>query len=243
MKLRLDSADEFRCLLSALLNELVDARFHFTLHQNLVGAMKEYAEEFGQSLTFWNLTLGALIDAALIRLCRAYDTHSGSVLTLRNLLEAIRVNLTIFDEPNFRERLKGNAFVDSLASDLKPPDHAQIQKDIAAVSVSDPLVNKLVLWRHNYIAHRSSEGVLNPQKLSAQHPFLFAEIDQLLSRAMEIGNRYSLLFDATAHATMMVGKDDYSFVLTALREQRKRRKKELDEEWKRLGVRTNSNTR
>jgi hypothetical protein len=231
-KLKWESPDEFRSLLTALLDDLTDARFNFRLHQSLVAATKEYAEEFGQSLTFWNLTFGALIDAVVIRLCRAYDTQSGAVLNLGNLLEAIRLNMSIFDEPNFRERLKGNVFVDSLAANLKPPDPEQLQKDIEAVSVSDPLVNKLIKWRHNYIAHRSSTSVLVPQKLAGQHPFLYTEIDALLSRALQIGNRYSMLFDASVQSTMMIGKDDYLTVLEAIRDQHKARKRELEEKWR-----------
>jgi hypothetical protein len=236
MKLKLKSAEEFRRLLTALLDDLVDARFHFSLHQNLAKATEEYATEFGQSLTFWELTFRAHMDAVLLRLCRAYDTYEHAALNLRNLLDTIQAHLSIFDEPNFRQRLKGNSFVDSLAAELKPPDQAQLQKDTEAVSDSDPLVHKLVMWRHNYIAHRNSRFALNPKKFDAQYPLLFAEIDVLLNRALEIGNRYSLLFDATAQATLMVGRDDYLNVLTAVREHVEAYERRLDEEWKRLGV-------
>jgi hypothetical protein len=236
MKLKLKSAEEFRRLLTALLDDLVDARFHFTLHHNLAKAGEEYALEIAQSPTFWGLTLSAHMDAVLLRLCRGYDAYEHTALNLRNLLDTVRANLSIFDEPNFRQRVKGNLFVDSLAAELKPPDHAQLQKDIEAVSDSDPLVRKLVMWRHNYVAHRNSHFTLNPKKFDAQYPLLFAEIDVLLDRALEIGNRYSLLFDASSHATLMVGRDDYLSVLKAVREHVEAYKRRLEEEWKRLGA-------
>lgn len=235
MKLNLKSAEEFRRLLTTLLDDLVDARFHFRLHQNLDKAIEEYSLEFSQSPTFWNLTRRAHIDAVLLRLCRAYDTNDQPALNLRNLLDTIQANLSIFDEPNFRQRLKGNAFVDSLAAELNPPDHAQLKKDIKAVSVADSLVKKLVIWRHNYIAHRNSDYALNPNDLSSQYPLLFAEIDELLKRALEVGNRYSLLFDASICSTMMVGGDDYLNVLKAVREHMQAYERRLNEEWGRLG--------
>jgi hypothetical protein len=238
MKLKLKSAEEFRRLLTALLDDLVDARFHFTLHQNLSKAGEEFAMEIAQSPTFWGLTLSAHMDAVLLRLCRAYDTYDHAALNLRNLLDTVRANLSIFDEPNFRQRLKGNMFVDSLAAELKPPDQAQLQKNIEAVSASDPLVRKLVMWRHNYVAHRNSHFTLNPKKFDAQYPLLFTEIGVLLDRALEIGNRYSLLFDASAHATMMVGRDDYLNVLQAIREHVQAYERRLEQEWKRLGAAT-----
>ena len=236
MKLKLTSQDEFRRLLTALLDDLVDARFHFSLHQDLSKVSEEYATEFAQTPTFWGFTLSAHIDAVMVRLCMSYDTYGDSVLNLRNLLETVQANLSIFDKPNFRQRLKGNAFVDSLAAELKPPDDAQLRKDIQEVTVSDPLVHKLVQWRHNYIAHRNRDCALNPQKLSTEHPLLFVEIDELLERALKIGNRYSLLFDASVHATTMIGKDDYLHVLRSVREHAKAQKRALDEEWKRLRV-------
>jgi len=240
MKLKLKSAEEFRRLLTALLDDLVDARFHFTLHQNLAKAGEEYAIEIAQSPTFWGLTLSAHMDAVLLRLCRAYDAYEHTALNLRNLLDTVRANLSIFDEPNFRQRLKGNLFVDSLAAELKSPDHTQLQKDIEVVSDSDPLVRKLVMWRHNYVAHRNSHFTLNPKKFDAQYPLLFAEIDVLLERALEIGNRYSLLYDASSHATLMVGRDDYLSVLKAVREHVEAYKRRLEEEWKRVGAAANS---
>src|SRR5579872_3662843 len=176
MKLKLNSPQEFRRLLTTLLDDLVDARFHFKLHQSLLKAGEEYAQEIAQSPTFWGLTLSAQMDAVLIRICRAYDTYEQGALNLQNLLETIKAHLNIFNEPNFRERLKGNAFVDSLAAELKPPDSMQVDKDLEAVSESDPLVHKLVMWRHNYVAHRNSYYTLNPTKFDTKYPLSFAEI-------------------------------------------------------------------
>jgi hypothetical protein len=93
-----------------------------------------------------------------------------------------------------------------------------------------------MMRRHNYIAHRNSHFVLNLRKFDDQHPLLFAEIDVLLKRGLEIGNRYSLLFDASAHATLMVGRDDYLSLLKAVREHVEVYERRLDDEWKRLGV-------
>lgn len=237
MRLKFKTAEEFRRLLTALLDDLVDASFHFTLHQNLAKACEEYATELAQSPTFWGLTLSAHMDAVLLRLCRAYDTYESTALSLRNLLDTIRAHLSIFDEANFRRRLKGNPFVDSLAVKLKPPDQIQLEKDIEVVSNSDPLVHKLVTWRHHYVAHRNSHFTLNPQKFDAQYPLLFAEIGALITRALEVGNRYSLLFDATSHATLMVGRDDYLNVLKAVREHEEANERRLDKQLKSVGMR------
>lgn len=236
MELKITNAEEFRSLLTALLDDLVDARFHFSLHQSLVKSIEEYGKEFEQSPTFWGLTFGAHIDAVMLRLCRAYDNYPQCALNLRNLLDTVKANLSIFDEPNFRQRLRGNNFVEALAAELEPPSLAQLQNDVEAASDSDPLVKKLTIWRNNYVAHRNSRFALKPEELAAQYPLSFVEIDVLLTRALEIGNRYSLLFDASAHATLMVGRDDYLNVLKAIREHVEAHKRKVDEEWKRLAA-------
>jgi hypothetical protein len=235
MKLKIKSAEEFRHLLTALLDDIVDARLYFTLHQNLAKAVEEYTTEFNQSPTFWGLTFHAHIDAVMLRLCRIYDTYERSVLNLRNLLETVQAHLSIFEKPYFRERLKKNPFVESLAAELKPPDEAQLRKDIEMVTHSDPLVRKVVMWRNNYVAHRNSHYVLNPKKFDT-HPLPFGEIDVLLKRALQIGNRYSKLFDASAHATLMIGRHDYKYVLQAVREHVDACKRRLEDECKRIGI-------
>jgi len=136
--------------------------------------------------------------------------------------------------------LKGNALVDSLAKQLKRPDKAQLQRDIAAVSNSDRLVGKLAQWRNGVVAHRSSTVVLNPNAFTVQYPLSFAEIRELLDRALMIGNRYSLLFDASAHSTMMVGRDDYLNILKAVREHVQASERRFEELKQIIGTAANS---
>jgi HEPN superfamily AbiU2-like protein len=118
MQINVSDSAEFKRLLEALVDELIDARDHFRFHQDFDAAIPEYQAEFNQSPAFWTFTLSAHMDATLLRLGKAYDLYEGKPsLNLRNLLETIEANLHFFDEPSFRERLKNNPFVDSLAAD------------------------------------------------------------------------------------------------------------------------------
>jgi hypothetical protein len=162
MKINVRDSAEFKRLLEVLVGELIDARDYFRLHQSLVAAIPDYQVEFDQSAGFWSPTLNALMDAALIRLCKAYDlTKEKPNLNLRNFLDTIEANMRFFDDPNFRERLKGNPFVDSLAQDLRTPHAVQLREDLRSVSAADPLVKKLTHWRHHYLVHRSRTSALD----------------------------------------------------------------------------------
>jgi hypothetical protein len=216
MKIDIRDSAEFKRLLEALADELIDARDHFRLRKNPDVAIPEYGLEFNRCPAFWSMTLSAHLDATLIRLCKAYDLYDGRPsLNLRNFLETIKANLYLFDEPNFRERLKENAFVDSLAAHPQKPDPARLQKDLESVSNTDPLVKKLTIWRHNFLAHRSRTSALNPKAFAENNPILFSEIEALIGNGLRIVNYYSDLFSATHHTSLEA--KDYKYLLNAVR--------------------------
>jgi hypothetical protein len=68
MKIDVSDSAEFKRLLEALVNELIDAHDHFRLHQDLDAAIPDYQAEFNQSAGFWTFTLSAHMDATLLRL-------------------------------------------------------------------------------------------------------------------------------------------------------------------------------
>jgi hypothetical protein len=237
MGIRVRDSVQFGNLLKALADEIVNAQVHFKLYQDLVASYPTYADEFGQSNTFWSLTLAAHLDATIIRLCKAFDQHANS-LNLRNLLQAIANNLHFFDETDFRERLKGGPFVDSLAADTSKPDAAQLRQDIESVSKNDAIVKKLTQWRNKFYAHRDPQTALNPNTISTGCPFTLEDIRELSLRGVVILNRYSNLFSALSYSTSIVGRDDYKSVLDAVRESLALYDAKVDEEWRRLGVKT-----
>jgi hypothetical protein len=236
MKITIRDSGEFHSLLFGLVDELVGAAMHHKLVRNLVAAIPEYSREFSQSPAFWSLTFQAHKDAVLIRLCKAYDQYgSGNPsLNLLNLLDTIQANLPLFDEPHFRQRLKDNAFVDSLAETPRKPNLAQLQQDKESVGTSDPLVAKLIIWRHNFYAHRSPAQVLSPETFAANYPLSVEEIERLLSNGLKIVNRYSDLFIATQHSTKLVGDDDYLWLLKAVRESVDAEEARIRQEFKNL---------
>lgn len=226
MQISVSDSAEFKRLLEALVDELIDARDHFRLHQDLDAAIPDYQVEFNQSAAFWTFTLSAHMDAAILRLCKAYDLYEGKPsLNLRNFLETIEANLHFFDELSFRERLKDNPFVDSLAADPRKPDAAQLQSDLKSVSDADPLVKKLTVWRHNFFAHRSRSSVLNSKDFVGRNPLLFSEIKALIENGLRIVNHYSSLFTASVHTSMRI--DDYKYLLDAVRRDLESRRSAL----------------
>ena len=117
-----DSA-EFERLLKALSDDVVDAHIHYQLYKELIEAISKHPLVVQQSNTFWTFTLQAHLNSSIYALFRAYDQNTSS-LHLRSWLYTIRANLHLFDETGFRERLKDNPYVASLAQDSRKPDEA-----------------------------------------------------------------------------------------------------------------------
>ena len=234
MQIKIDDSQEFGRLIKALTDEMVSACIHFRLYSDLEAARKNYSKELNQSWTFWSLTFRAHLDTVLFRLCKIYDQHSSS-LNLKNLLDTIQANIDIFDVEHFRERLKDNPFVESLAFSSTKPDLEQLERDTNFVSEANPPVKALVFWRQKYFAHRSAKHVAKNRNLADHYALNLNEIEQLLKEGIDILNRYSTLFHSISYSTKIVGHDDYLNVLEAIRSVLKQHEDELAREMELFG--------
>jgi len=221
MQLNIKNSAEFEKLLQALAEEAMHANFFLKLFEDLQRATYEYLYEFNQANAFWGLTIQALTDATLIRLCRIYDTHPKAI-NLPNFLDTIKANLHLFDVDDFRRRLKDNPFVESLSQSARKPDVAQLDEDIKYVSDKNPLVQKLLIWRNNILAHRNAGNVIKERNMVAEYPFSLKDATDLLGRSTTIINHYSSLFREVTFSPQMVGQDDYMYVLSCMRANSKR---------------------
>jgi hypothetical protein len=138
-------------------------------------------------------------------------------LSLKTLIALVAANVTLFEEPHFRERLKENPFVDSLAESARTPDASVLEADSKTVDEKcDVLVERLVNLRSQILAHSDQRVVLG----RIRHPgadLTNIEIDSLLARAVSILNRYSSLFKASTDVQTLVGQDDFERILESVR--------------------------
>ena len=212
-----DSA-EFGRLLEALSREIVDAHIHYRLYRDLREALHQHPLVAVQSNTFWSLTLQAHLNACIHVLCRVYD-QNPKALHLRSWLSTIKENLHLFDEDQFRERLRDNPFVESLAQSPRKPDSALLEQDILSCSVEDPLVKTLTIHRGSRIVHKSARNVVAERDIGDEHPLTFGDVDGLLERAIKILNRYSGLFAANTYSIQVIGHDDYEYIFKCVEEK------------------------
>ncbi len=203
-------------LRGAKAKDIVDANIYYRLFSGLINSTSEYSDEINQSNTFWWLSLQAIKEAYLIRLCRIFEQNSNS-LNLVNLLDTIQANRRFFEEPHFRERLKDNVFIESLVENATIPSIEELQSDIEFASDRNPVVLKLTKWRMNVYAHTGAKIALGKSDSLKESSITEEEFDQLLNQCFSISNKYMNLYKATAWSRQIVGHDDYLSLFKFLR--------------------------
>lgn len=229
MEIKIGSDDEFGRLLDSLSDDVVQANIYYRLFRDLDASKKDYEQEFRQSETFWFLTMGAIRDAFLVRACRVYDKHDKS-LNLVNLLDTVKANLALFSTAEFKQRLKDNAFVESLADQDRVPCSRQLDEDIEFASIRNPHVLGLFHFRNNILAHRGAQFSLGKTQIVDDNRLTWGDLEKLLTEAARIFNRYCSLFRASTHSCQMIGHDDYKNLLHFLRLGLQKQQEELDAE-------------
>ena len=211
-----ENSEEFTRLLTALVNDIRDSHDSYRLYRKLGDALKEYESEFHQSPAFWNLTMRGLIDSAVLKLCRVYDQYD-TANHLNGWLLTIKANPSLFEESQFRERLKQNPAVESLAKYGTIPKRDDLERDLLLTSAADPDVSVLLGWRGSVVAHSSAKIVKGETEWTEKNPLTWNLIEKLIARAFDIFNRYCLLFNATSYTTMLIGENDYKGLLELVR--------------------------
>lgn len=227
MEIKIDIDAELNSLLDAIAGEITDAHCNWRLFCKLGDSITDYVDEFAQSNTFWHLTITALKESTLLHLCRVYDQEVNS-LSLASLLDTLKANLDRFSKEQFKTRLAGNAFVESLAESNRIPHVDEIEADIKLATCENETVKKLIIWRSCIIAHRGAKASMGKNQVLVDNPISQQEIEFLLKNALATFNKYSSLFRASTNSPNMVGHDDYKSVLNYIRVGLQQRRRELE---------------
>jgi hypothetical protein len=235
MEIKIKTSAELTKLLDALAKEIVLAHIYYRLLCDLCKARATHDREFSYFNTFWTLTLGSLRTAYQTHLCRVYDQESTS-LNLVNLLYTIQSNLHFFSESNFRERLKGNAFVDSLAKNKLVPEKHEVESDMKLVTCENPIVKKLIIWRNNIVAHKGAKVALGKDRVLSDNPISDVEIKKLIEQGLLIFNKYSSFYNASTQSSGIIGHDDYEQLLKFIGLGLKKREEDIEKQYEALGI-------
>jgi hypothetical protein len=195
---KITTKKQFQLLLEVLALDLVVVSHQWTLYKNLSRAERgAYGHAMSGSPTFWSSVKGALQNAALYDLARAYDQNAGP-LTLRTVLVTIKANPPFLLRP-------ADFDVDQLNTDL-----------LVVEENTNRAVEHLMMWRNNVFAHRDATKIIDGRRVVDRYPLTHGDIDSLLDNAFAIVNRYGRGLFGTGIYRRIAGDDDYIHVLNTL---------------------------
>lgn len=233
---KIKTEEDLKRVLEGVQRDLIHSNCYFRLFMDLDDSVAEYSKEMNQARTFWTLSRDALLESAILRLCRAFERDNDkNGNSLGFLLAAIKSNAEMFSFDSFKERMSSNEHSDPHES-WRELDLAELDDDIDFASESNPPLKKLIYWRDKHLVHRDSTVVIRNLKLDDNNSLNFGEFTDLLKGGIAIVNRYSRLFHQTTHSEIMIGHDDYKTVLRLMRDGLRLRKQELDAEYRRFGT-------
>ncbi len=194
---KIANKEDFKRLLDAVISDLGRVNDNLTLFRSLARAQTTYWRGMSYSQAFWSTTMGALQDAALYGLARAYD-QDDDALSLRTLLETIETPAAFLTRT-------GDFDVQQLELDLA----------FAHRDTNQP-VRHLMMWRHKFFAHRDPIKILNGQTLADDYPLTWEDIDSLVETGFRIANRYGIEFFNSSTLRHVHGHKDYLRTLKIL---------------------------
>ena len=186
---------------------------------SLAREWNKHIRDIQNSPVFWQFTMKAHIDAAVVYLCRVYDSHK-SALHISKFLKTVEENSHLFCESEFRRRHAANPHLDGLAQIPRRINLKELSHDQAFCSKDNLLIKNLRLWRNNFVAHFNFDEAVNQTvPMDQRQPLLFEHIKMLIDGGHDILNRYSSLLDAKTYSDQFVSpqRSDYSYVLKSLR--------------------------
>lgn len=197
----IDTRERFDNALASLVTETCRAWDHWTLLLELSEASEEYALEFYQSICFWNTVIRSLQDVSILRIATLLDPRKD-VVSVPNMLRII----------NIHARGKGS----KLCIELENIDEVKIEDDIKSVHRFDPVVDKILTMRNDFLAHRSI-NIVATRRISLLPEIKNEEVSAMLDLLYRLATKYALLYGQNQTMRTMVGSDDYKSLLEALR--------------------------
>jgi hypothetical protein len=197
-----------RAKVEYLATQLGIANTHLYLFTHLRAAQEgQLRKEMYKSLDFWHYTLGAHIQAVIVHLCRLYDYHGPHP-------RGRALHLLLFVEETDESKLNTAELA------LRQSDLQFLQRANPNTGAAPNLaVSKLRAWRNNLVAHRDYDLSLGGiAEFLKQFPVDLLELQTLIDRGFEILDRWKDYYGFEGQIQRLAtGKDDYTFVLNALR--------------------------
>lgn len=191
---------EFENQLKTLINNTREASQHYDLYRQIINSLsKDSNREFmNRSVNFWSLTINAHLTSCRLSLCRVYDKQRKSININKFLKNHQQMLLEKASETDIVERHHM----------LEPVTESFFMDDLELTDERDILVSTLNKQRNYAIIHSASSEVHEESSIFERAPLTYKNYEDLLRRAENILNRYSVLYSGASYAFSTFTRDD-----------------------------------
>lgn len=177
-------------VLDALFAQIWMGNTHLLIWEQVNKTLAAEPELAGRSSAFFQFTLRAHIDAALLHLARLLDRHRDAV-SLPYLLRIAGSRST-----QFRHQQKETV-------------QRAVEEDQARLDGLRGQIHALEVRRNKQIAHLDKANIKNAAQLMAESDLTLANVQTLYSTVWEIVCRYSAYWRDSSVFNEMIGWDDF----------------------------------
>lgn len=213
-----------------LIWETLWAHAHLKLWERLENYRTSYLKELNQAPHFFNFTMKAHLDDALLTLSRILDTSKDS-LTIWKFLNFIECNKEIFSTQTFCRRKKDTPYYEDQVKSHIPITPKVIREDRQKLENLKETMDSLNSWRDKVLAHNDRQFYLKSKISSTVYPLQLQQLEKVMDTIVGILNRYSYAYDSSTLVKKFSGEDDIQSVMDSIRFKKEDRKKQL-EAWK-----------
>ena len=211
-----------------LIWETLFARAHLKLWGQLESFKSSYLHELNQAPHFFNFTMKAHRDDALLTLSRILDKSKGDPLTIWKFLNFIGQNKEIFSTQTFCQRMKDNPYYEDQVKSHIPITPKVIQEDRQKLENLKETMDSLKGWRDNVLAHNDLQFYLKGKIISEEYHVQRQQLQEVIDAIVEILNRYSAAYSSSTFLDKFSGEDDVQYVIDFIRLHIQERKKQLE---------------
>jgi hypothetical protein len=198
---RIDTRERFDNALESLVTEACRAYDHWNLLLHINESSEEYIREIYQTVFFWNTVQRSLQDGVILRLATMLDPRKD-VVSMPNILRLIEIHA------------RGNG--SRLGIELADFDSVKIEDDIKSVHKLEPVVEKILTLRNDFIAHRSA-NIIATHRINLLPEITNDEVNAMLDLLYNLATKYAVLYGQNPTSRHMIGSDDYQHLFKALR--------------------------
>lgn len=200
-----------------LVREILHANAHLKLWERLQSYRASHLEELNQAPYFFNFTMQAHLDDALLTLSRILDKSNES-LSIEKLINFIEQNIQIFSTEVFNKRMMQKPDYDEKWTVSHTPiTTLEIYEDRRRLKDLEKPVENLRSWRDKVIAHTDLKFFRKDKIVSKKYPLEVQQLHEAIDTILKILNRYSRAYNSSTHLKDYVGEDDVRIIMDCIR--------------------------